>query len=149
MVLSFYKPAAADDREICKNASGDAAIAACTRAIESKKYAKKKFKRTLSLLYANRGVEYEIKKEFDKAVADHDESIKVDPKNWAAYNDRGNAYAGKHDCDHAIADYDEAVKSIRNMPRLLQSRSGETQQGQHGRRRRRHRASQGAAAGHC
>jgi tetratricopeptide (TPR) repeat protein len=110
MVLSFYKPAAADDRETCKTASGDAAIAACTRAIESKKYSKKKFKRTLSLLYTNRGVEYEIKKEFDKAIADHDQAIKVDPKNWAAYNNRGNAYAGKHDYDHAIADYDEAIK---------------------------------------
>jgi tetratricopeptide (TPR) repeat protein len=111
MGLSFYKPAAAaDDRETCKTASGDAAIAACTRAIESKKYSKKKFKRTLSLLYTNRGVEYEIKKEFDKAIADHDEAIKVDPKNWAAYNNRGNAYAGKGDYDHAIADYAAAVK---------------------------------------
>jgi tetratricopeptide (TPR) repeat protein len=111
VVLSFYKPAAAaDDREACKTASGDAAIAACTQAIESKKYAKKKFKRTLSLLYTNRGVEYEIKKEFDKALADHDEAIKIDPKNWVAYNNRGNAYAGKHDYDHAVADYDEAVK---------------------------------------
>ena len=111
MGLSFYKPAAAaDDRETCKTASGDAAIAACTRAIESKKYAKKKFKRTLSLLYTNRGVEYEIKKEFDKAIADHDQAIKIDPKNWAAFNNRGNAYAGKRDYDHAIADYDAAVK---------------------------------------
>jgi tetratricopeptide (TPR) repeat protein len=101
---------AADDREICKTASGDAAIAACTQAIDSKKCAKKKFKRTLSLLYTNRGVEYEIKKEFDKAIADHDQAIKVDPKNWAAYNNRGNAYAGKGDYDHAIADYDTAVK---------------------------------------
>jgi tetratricopeptide (TPR) repeat protein len=111
MGLSFYKPAAAaDDRETCKTASGDTAIAACTRAIESKKYAKKKFKRTLSLLYTNRGVEYEIKKDFDHAVADHGAAIKVDPKNWAAYNNRGNAYAGKGDYDHAIADYDMAVK---------------------------------------
>ncbi len=110
MGLGFCNAAAADDRETCKTASGDAAIAACTRAIESKKYAKKKFKRTLSLLYTNRGVEYEIKKEFDKAIADHDEAIKIDPKNWAAYNNRGNAYLGKRDYDHAIADYDEAVK---------------------------------------
>lgn len=117
MVLSFYKPAAADDREICKTASGNAAIAACTRVIESKKYAKKKFKRTLSLLYADRSVEYDIKKELDEVIADHDESIKLDPKNWAAYNNRGNAYASKHHYDHAIAEYDEAVSSNRNMPR--------------------------------
>jgi tetratricopeptide (TPR) repeat protein len=102
--------ARADDRELCKTASGDAAIKACTRAIDSKKYTNKKFKRTLSLLYTNRGVEYEIKKEFDKAIADHDQAIKTDPRNWAAYNNRGNAYAGKRDWEHAIADYDQAIK---------------------------------------
>jgi tetratricopeptide (TPR) repeat protein len=102
--------AAADNREMCKTASGDAAIEACTKAIDSKKYNNKKFKRTLSLLYTNRGVEYEIKKDYDKVIADHDAAIKIDPKNWAAYNNRGNAYAGKGDYDHAIADYDTAVK---------------------------------------
>ncbi len=110
--IGFGKAAvAADaDRDACKTARGDAAIAACTKAIESKKYNAKKFRRTLSLLYTNRGVEYEIKKEFDKAVADHNEAVTIDPKNWAAYNNRGNAYAGKQDYTRAIADYDEAIK---------------------------------------
>jgi tetratricopeptide (TPR) repeat protein len=103
-------PAADDDRETCKTARGDTAIEACTRAIDSKKYKAKKYKRTLSLLYTNRGVEYEIKKEFDKAVADHSEAIKIDVRNWAAFNNRGNAYAGKREFDLAIADYDEAIK---------------------------------------
>jgi tetratricopeptide (TPR) repeat protein len=102
--------AAADDRETCKTATGDAAIEACTRAIESKKYNNKKFKRTLSLLYTNRGVEYEIKKDSARAVADHDQAIKIDPKNWVPYNNRGNVYAAKQDYDHAIADFDEAIK---------------------------------------
>ena len=106
----FCRPAIADDRELCKTEKGDAAIAACTRAIESKKFKRKKFKRTLSLLYTNRGVEYEIKKEWDKATADHSEAIKVDPKNYAAYNNRGNAYAAKGSYDLAIADFDEAIK---------------------------------------
>jgi tetratricopeptide (TPR) repeat protein len=110
MASAWCGSARADDRETCKTASGDPAIEACTRAIESKKYNKKKFKRTLSLLYTNRGVEFEIKKEFDKAIADHDAAIKVDSRNWAAYNNRGNAYAGKRDYAHAIADYDEAIK---------------------------------------
>jgi len=102
--------AAANDRETCKTASGSVAIEACTRAIASKKYRSKKQKRTLSLLYTNRGVEYEVEKDFDKAIADHSEAIKVDPKNPAAYNNRGNAYAGKRDYAHAVADYDMAVK---------------------------------------
>ena len=112
MGVGFCKVALAadDDRETCKTASGSSAIEACTRAIGSKKYKAKKYKRTLSLLYTNRGVEYEIKKEFDKAVADHSEAIKVDAKNWAAYNNRGNAYSGKRDFEHAIADYNEAIE---------------------------------------
>src|SRR5262249_52680173 len=97
MVLGVWSSAAADDRDLCKTASGDDAIAACTRAIDSKKFNAKKSARVLSLLYTNRGVEYEIKQEYDKAIEDHDQAIKIDPKNPAAYNNRGNAYLGKTD----------------------------------------------------
>ena len=110
MVLGNCKYAAADDRDLCKTASGDTAIEACTRAIDSKKFNNKKQARVLSLLYTNRGVEYEIKQEYDKAMADHDLAIKVDPKNPAPYNNRGNAYLGKQDYEHAVADFDMAVK---------------------------------------
>jgi tetratricopeptide (TPR) repeat protein len=110
MVLGFSFPAAADDRELCKTASGDAAIEACTRAIDSKKFNGAKQKRVLSLLYTNRGVEYEIKKDFDKAIADHDQAIKIDPKNPAPYNNRGNTYVAKQDYEHAVADFDMAIK---------------------------------------
>src|SRR3954462_10627183 len=108
MVLGNCQFAAADDRDVCKTASGDDAIAACTRAIDSKKFVKQK--RVLSLLYTNRGVEYGIKNEFDKAIADHDQAIKIDPKNPAPYNNRGNAYVGKADWEHAVVDFDMAIK---------------------------------------
>ena len=110
MVLGNCNFAAADDRDACKTASGDTAIEACTRAIESKTFNNKKQTRVLSLLYTNRGVEYEIKKDFDKAIADHDQAIKVDPKNPAPYNNRGNAYLAKQDYEHALADFDQAIK---------------------------------------
>jgi tetratricopeptide (TPR) repeat protein len=108
MLLGFSLVAAADDRESCKTASGDAAIEACTKAIDSKKFLKQK--RTLSLLYTNRGVEYEKKQDYEHAIADHDQAIKTDPKNPLAFNNRGNAYAAKGDYEHAISDYDQAVK---------------------------------------
>jgi tetratricopeptide (TPR) repeat protein len=104
-VLGFCGSAAADDRETCKTASGDVAIEACSRAITSKKFNK----RVLSLLYTNRGVEYALKKDFEHAIADHDQAIKVDAKNPVAYNNRGNAYDGKREFDRAIADYDQAI----------------------------------------
>ena len=105
-VLAVCRPAAADDRETCKTASGDVAIEACGRAIASKKYKS----RVLSLLYTNRGVEYGLKSDFERAIADHDQAIKIDPKNPLAYNNRGNAYDGKREFDRAIADYDQAIK---------------------------------------
>jgi tetratricopeptide (TPR) repeat protein len=110
MGLGVCKAAAADDREACKTATGGSAIEACTRAIASKKYKGRKQRHTLSLLYTNRGVEFAKMKNYDKAIADHDKAIKIDPKNALAYNNRGNAYAAKQDYVHAIADYDMAVK---------------------------------------
>ena len=106
MMLAICQPAAADDRETCKNSSGDAAIEACSSAIKSGKFKG----RTLSLLYTNRGVEYVAKEDIDRAIADHDEAIKLDKKNSLAFNNRGNAYGAKGEFDRAIADYDQAIK---------------------------------------
>jgi tetratricopeptide (TPR) repeat protein len=123
MGLGFGKVAtAADNRETCKTASGDTAIEACTRATASKKYKARKQRHTLSLLYTNRGVEYAKKKDFDKAIADHDQAIKLDPKNALAYNNRGNVYAAKGDTEHAIADYDMAVKLDAKFAEALYNR---------------------------
>ncbi|MFZ0352105.1 MAG: tetratricopeptide repeat protein [Pseudolabrys sp.] len=106
VVMAFGRPAAADDRDTCKNSSGEVAIDACSSAITSKKFKG----RTLSLLYTNRGVEYVVKEDIDHGIADHDQAIKLDPKNSIAFNNRGNAYGAKREFDRAIADYDQAIK---------------------------------------
>jgi lipoprotein NlpI len=46
----------------------------------------------------------------DRAIADYDQSIKLDPKYAEPYNGRGNAYRSKGDIDRAIADYDQSIK---------------------------------------
>ena len=58
----------------------------------------------------NRGLVWEEKEEYDKAIADFDEAIRLDPKDAEAYNDRGEAWYAKDDLDKAIADYDEAIR---------------------------------------
>ena len=98
--LPFCGTAAADDRETCKTASGDVAIAACSRAIASKKHKG----RNLSLLHTNRGVEYGAKDDYDRAIADHDQAIKIDPKNALAYNNRGIVKLKKGDEEGGNAD---------------------------------------------
>ena len=106
MAFGICRPAAADDRDTCKNSSGEVAIDACSSAITSKKFKG----RTLSLLYTNRGVEYVVKEDVDHGIADHDQAIKLDPKNSLAFNNRGNAYGAKREFDRAIADYNQSIK---------------------------------------
>ena len=58
----------------------------------------------LAMAYNNRGIAYDEKGEYDKAIADCSEAIRLDPKTAAAYSNRGLAYADKGDSDKAIAD---------------------------------------------
>jgi tetratricopeptide (TPR) repeat protein len=60
--------------------------------------------------YNNRGVAWAGKGEFDKAIADYTEAIRLDPKYAAAFYNRGMAWDDKGDNDKAIADYTEAIR---------------------------------------
>jgi len=53
---------------------------------------------------------YFIKKEYDGAVADFSEAIKLDPRTANGYVSRGLAYRAKGDYDRAIADQSEALR---------------------------------------
>src|SRR5262249_5365859 len=99
-------PAGADDADSCAKASGDAAIAACTRAIASGNY----HGHALEKLYHDRAFEYYNKGANDHAIADYAEAIRLDPNHAAALNNRGNAWQAKGDNDRAIADFDEAIR---------------------------------------
>jgi len=48
--------------------------------------------------------------DFDKAIADSTEAIRLDPTLAGAYNNRGLAYAEKGDFDKAVSDYSEAIR---------------------------------------
>jgi len=61
--------------------------------------------------YEYRGLAYYNKKDYDKAIADYDEAIKLKPKDTATNTyRRGDAYFNKKDYDQAITDYTEAIK---------------------------------------
>jgi tetratricopeptide (TPR) repeat protein len=98
--------ALADDADTCEKASGDEAIAACTRAINSGRSRG----HDLAGLHVNRGVEYNHKGDNDRAIGDYNEAIRLDPKLAFAYSNRGNAYSAKGDRDRAITDYTEAIR---------------------------------------
>ena len=49
-------------------------------------------------------------KDYDKAVADYGEAIRINPKHVVARVNRGLAWRLKNDYDKAITDYDEATR---------------------------------------
>ena len=55
--------------------------------------------------FKNRGRGSFNRKDYDRAIADYGEAIKIDPKYGWAYNNRGVAYYGLHEYDAALADH--------------------------------------------
>jgi len=48
--------------------------------------------------------------DYDRAIADYDEAIRLDAKIAAAFANLGNAYCAKGDFNDAIMDYDEVKR---------------------------------------
>jgi tetratricopeptide (TPR) repeat protein len=95
----------------CATRSLDDAVAACSVAIASGKYSGQ----DLSILYSNRGKEYRLLAAFDKALddkalADFNKAIQLDPKNAFAFHNRCALYDDQEKFDQAIADCTEAVR---------------------------------------
>jgi tetratricopeptide (TPR) repeat protein len=96
-------------------------IAACTAVIQSGLYAGK----SLALVFNNRANGYLKKGDDDRAVADYDQALKLDPNYALAYNNRGNVYFRKKNYDRAIADYDQAIR-IDPLPGVVADDRGRT-----------------------
>jgi lipoprotein NlpI len=103
--MIFSSVPAGADKNDCLDLSGDAAIEACTRDINSGRYKG----HDLAVAYYNRGVEYDGKQDVDRAIADYSQAISIDPKYAVAYNNRGNMHSGKGDVGRAIADFSQAI----------------------------------------
>jgi tetratricopeptide (TPR) repeat protein len=106
-------PVVAEDSDVCFRESGDVAIAACGRVIDSRKSTRA----NRIEAYASRGQEWYVKHDYDKAIADFDRAIGLNPKGLAeygtgailAYGNRGNAYDEKGDTKRAIQNYTMAI----------------------------------------
>lgn len=106
---SLASPAAADDLSACRDAKGDAAITACTRAINSGGW----HGADLAPAYASRCRAYNQKGDSTRAIADCNEALKADPRydyTYLVYTDRGDAYRAKGDIGRAISDYNQAIR---------------------------------------
>ena len=106
LMLGAVTPAAADDVADCNSDNPDLRIRGCTSVIEAGRYEGD----NLAIAYTSRGTAYSEKGEYDRAIADFDRAIQLNPDYAFAYYDRGNAYFDKNDLDRAIADYTEVIR---------------------------------------
>jgi len=99
------------------DSTDDQTIAGCTRVIQSGR----ENQRDLASAYFNRGVAYGHKGDFDRAIRDFDQAIKINPS-YEAFYSRGLTYSNKGLWDRAIQDYDEAIKLNPNYVKAISNR---------------------------
>jgi tetratricopeptide (TPR) repeat protein len=108
ILLAVPRPAAADDRALCRGGAAEAQsrLAACTRALEDRQ---SRGTERARLLVA-RAFLYHRQRDFANALADLDAAIAADPRYAPAYRGRGAILHDRKDYDGAIAEQDRALK---------------------------------------
>jgi tetratricopeptide (TPR) repeat protein len=96
----------------------DKRISSCTVAIESRRLSD----HDAAMAYNNRGMAAHYKGQYDRAILDHTESIRLRPSYAEAYSDRGNARLAKGHYAQAVQDYSEAIKLRPNWPSYYNNR---------------------------
>jgi tetratricopeptide (TPR) repeat protein len=107
IALIIAMPFARCDRDAqdCSQTKGpDLQIKGCTAIID------RGTGKDLVIAYNNRCFAYEIRGDHERAIADCEQAIKLDPKRAPAYMGRGLVYEDKGDHDRAITDYGKAIE---------------------------------------
>src|SRR3984893_6792564 len=84
----------------------DLRINACTAVIQSGRLTGA----NQALALHHRANAYYSGKDYERAIADYNEAIRLDPTDANSFIDRAIAYRAKGDLDRAIADYNEAIR---------------------------------------
>ena len=110
----------ADDlARTCRNSEPDLRIRACTSIIESRAVKTP----DLAEAYRNRGMAYGLKRNLERAFADYDRAIEVDPRNPHGFLVRGNAFSQRKDRARAIDDLSRAIALDPHFAMALSSRA--------------------------
>jgi tetratricopeptide (TPR) repeat protein len=95
----------AENRQRCRHEDPDFALAACTAMIQSGQYTTAE----LAAAFLQRGIVYGRKGEYDLALQDFDQVVRLKPEDPDALFDRGLTYGKKGDYDREIEDYGHAI----------------------------------------
>ncbi len=124
VLMAAYAPADAQfaqDSEMGhghNHASFDQIIAGCTAVIQQGHLAG----RDLANAYYNRGLAHSLKLEYDPAIADLSQVVKLAPNDAEAFDQRGFDYFGKQDFDQALADFNRSISLDPKSFRAYQNR---------------------------
>ncbi len=72
--------------------------------------------------YYNRGLVYNLQKNYQEAIADYTKAIELDPKYADAYNNRGTVYAEQKQLQKAIEDFNKTIKLDLKFPESYYNR---------------------------
>jgi lipoprotein NlpI len=95
-----------DIKQCYESTDPDLAVKSCTAVIESGNL----HGQGLTDMLIHRGVVYERKGDYDKAIQDYDSAIDSNPNLFEAYYNRGRIYEKKGEHDRAIRDFDQAIQ---------------------------------------
>ncbi len=106
-MLALYSPSEADVVADCRQQEDtDLAIEACTVAINSDRWSGE----GLAWAYNNRGLAFEAKQDYQRALVDYDRALQLAPDYAAAYSNRGNSHAYQGNLEQALADHNRAIE---------------------------------------
>lgn len=108
LLVSAAQAQQMQDWQVCQqaeNATLGNHLRSCTAIIRSDRTSSK----DKAVAYNNRGNVLRDRGDLDRAIADFNAAIRLEPKSADAYIDRGIARYRRGDLDRAIADYDQAI----------------------------------------
>jgi tetratricopeptide (TPR) repeat protein len=100
------KPTDQDEDDCTRSLDPEKIIPACTKLAEDRSDTP----HNRAVAYYDRGNAYKNRQQYDRALADYSDALKLDPKYAHAYLNRGISFAGKGDSRSALADLTHAIQ---------------------------------------
>lgn len=116
---AFAQPA--DAAAICTSrteADLDNRITSCSLLIDAQGSNSER----LAILHTSRGAAWRAKGDFDRALADQEQAIRLQPSSAILYFNRAVTWLAKNDTAHAIADFGEAIQHAPSFALAYRSR---------------------------